>query len=980
MTPATRKIAIIGGGVASIAAAYALTQQVGWQQRYEITIYQRGWRLGGKCASGRNRAKANRIEEHGLHIWAGFYDNAFRLIRSCYDELVAMKLRSPDAPLGTLDEALKPLNSFVLTEDVPDTSPQEWRPWFIEFPPNDQVPGTGGVLPQPFEYFKLVIEYLAHQAGSIDGKFPAKNRPNGAGSAGTPMHGLLAYSKTMANDARLHTAKDMDELKEILEGIRIWLDGIKPGDWINDDVARRVYFMLDLGTAFATGMVVDLVFLRGFNSIDDMECSAWLLKHGASLQAVNSAVFRSCYDYVFGYPAGICDHRGVGAGTAMRGLLRLAFTYKEALFFKMQAGMGDTIFAPYYQVLKQKGVKFNFFHAVTNLALSTSRDAVDRIDLVEQARVLSGSYDPLFDVKGLPCWPSEPDWSQLIDGEKLRESGIDFESEKIPEPVGVAKTLHRGIDFDDVILGASLASLPFMTAELAQASPRWKQMLQKVETVATSAVQFWLNKPTPETGWPALVRSYNQHSKFDPANMQTVMTGFAEPLDTWADMSHLLVRETWPDPAPQSIAYFCSPSRNADVPLPPMQAQASKWADEHVIRIWPEARNAEGGFDRNLLVSLEGQSESARFANQYFRQNFYGSERYVLSVPGSVDHRLAPDESGFRNLVIAGDWTRCGLNAGCVEAATISGLAAARVFTGSTEPIYGELDLEPSELSTPALLSSIAAPHADWPLTTAFLRGSMEGVFSFHSLPAEQVKQMLPPGLVLSKQSLTPPKTHPMTFLFNQQTNVRASFLPQILGFKSYLENIVAINCVEIEGGDGTIFSFLPALFLNNALATYSGRFFYGLAKKLAKNTLDGSLYRTLSEENHPVWQMRYFDHAPTGRLVELGNVSLVRALLDTPILTPRFFGTWQAMAFDFSVGSAFAAPVATHLDIYSTNGLGLPAGRFISPPFSGGQEENGLPGAFRCWTDWTLSNPFDSSRVKTIAAAQRSFDFNWRQ
>ncbi|MFB2567004.1 NAD(P)-binding protein [Rhizobium sp. IMFF44] len=980
MTHVTKKIAIIGGGVASITAAYALTQQIDWQQRYEITIYQRGWRLGGKCASGRNREKANRIEEHGLHIWAGFYDNAFRLMRSCYDELVALKLRSPDAPLGTLDKALKPLNSFMLTEDVPDTSPQEWRPWFIEFPSNDKVPGTGGVLPQPFEYFKLVVEFLARQADSVEGKLPSESQIGGAGDVRVPLHRLLAYSRTMPNDARLHSGKDIDELLEILKGIRIWLDGIKPGEWINDDVARRVYFMLDLGTAFATGMVVDLVFLRGFNSIDNMECTAWLRKHGASEQAVNSAAFRGCYDYVFGYPAGIRDDRAVGAGTAMRGLLRLAFTYKEALFFKMQAGMGDTIFAPYYQVLKHKGVKFSFFHAVTNLALSTSCDAVERIDLVEQARVLSGSYDPLFDVRGLPCWPSEPDWAQLVDGEKLRESGIDFESEKTPEPTGVAKSLRRGIDFDDVILGASLASLPFMTKELARVSPRWRQMLEKVETVATCAVQFWLNKPTPETGWPALVRSYNQYSKFNPANMQTVMTAFAEPLDTWADMSHLLVRETWPDPAPQSIAYFCSPSRNAEVPMPSMQAQAAQWADEHLIRIWPDARNAEGRFDRNLLVSLEGQSEAARFANQYFRQNFYGSERYVLSVPGSVDYRLNPDESGFVNLAIAGDWTLCGLNAGCVEAATISGLAAARVFTGSTEPIYGELDLVPSALPAPALLSSIAAPQANWPLTPAFLRGAMEGVFSFHSLPVERVRQMLPPGLVLSKQSLTPAKTHPVTFLFNQQTNVRASFLPRVLGFKSYLENIVAINCVEIEDGDGTIFSFLPALFLNNVLATYSGRLFYGLAKRLAKNAWDGSLYRTTSEDSQPIWQMRYFDHAPIGRLVDLGNISLVRALLDAPILTPRPFGTWQAMAFDFSVGSAFAAPVATHLDIYPTNVIGLPPGRFISPAFKEGEEENGLPGAFRCWTNWTLSNPFDSSRVKAVAAAQRSFDFNWTQ
>ncbi|MDO9418444.1 NAD(P)-binding protein [Pararhizobium sp.] len=972
-----RKIAIIGGGVGSITAAYALTEEPDWQTKYEITVYQLGWRLGGKGASGRNRQKANRIEEHGLHIWAGFYDNAFRLMRSCYEGLVKSGLRTPDDPLGTMAKAFKPLNTFVLSEEAPAGIAQEWRPWLIEFPGNDGVPGTGGLLPQPFDYFQMMLEFLASQAEILDRVQP-KQQVRSAGGFAAPYHGLLARAKTMPSDARLHTARHRSDLLELLAGIRLWLGGIRPDEWINNDVERRIYFMLDLGTAFAAGMVADRVFTRGFDSIDGMECSAWLLKHGASQQAVDSAVFRGCYDYVFGYPGGICTDRGVGAGTAMRGLLRLAFTYKGALFYKMQAGMGDTIFAPYYQVLKQRGVTFHFFHAVTRLTLSPLKDAIAGIELVEQARTVSGgAYEPLFDVAGLPCWPSEPDWPQLVDGEKLKASGIDFESEKTYPPAGIPKTLVRGVDFDDIVLGASMGSLAPMTQELSTASPRWKQMLENVQTVATCAAQFWMTIPASKTGWPALIKAHNDTGSIDLDTLQTVMTGFAEPLDTWADMSDLLPRETWPDPAPASIAYFCSPSRDADVPAPSMRDQAGQWSDGYLTRIWPETRNGDGSFNRDLLVSIDGQSAQARFDDQYFRQNFYGSERYVLSVPGSVNHRLAPDESGFTNLVLAGDWTRCGINAGCVEAATISGLGAARVFTGSTALIYGEFDMVPS---TPALLSSIAAPQANWPLTPAFLRGSMEGVFSFHALPKEDVRTMLPQGLVLSKQSLTPAGTHPVTFLFNRQTNVCPSFLPQFLGFKSYLESIVAINCVEMNGGDGTIFSFLPALFLDNRLATFSGRFFYGLAKHFAKNEMTASTYRTATQQNAPVWAMQFFDCSPACRLVELGNIGLVRALLDTPILTPRGTASWQAMAFDFSVGSAFAAPVSTQIDIFATNGIGLPAGRLISPPFRPDPEETGLPGAFRCWTSWTLSNPFDSSRVKDVAAAQQMLDFSWWQ
>ena len=38
--------------------------------------------------------------------------------------------------------------------------------------------------------------------------------------------------------------------------------------------------------------------------------------------------------------------------------------------------------------------------------------------------------------------------------------------------------------------------------------------------------------------------------------------------------------------------------------------------------------------------------------------------------------------SGFRNVVLCGDWTRNGFNAGCVESAVISGLLASNVLCG----------------------------------------------------------------------------------------------------------------------------------------------------------------------------------------------------------------------------------------------------------------------------------------------------------
>ena len=54
---------------------------------------------------------------------------------------------------------------------------------------------------------------------------------------------------------------------------------------------------------------------------------------------------------------------------------------------------------------------------------------------------------------------------------------------------------------------------------------------------------------------------------------------------------------------------------------------------------------------------------------------------------GATRYRLRADESGYDNLFLAGDWTDSGLNAGCIEAAVLSGLQAANAVAGrSREP------------------------------------------------------------------------------------------------------------------------------------------------------------------------------------------------------------------------------------------------------------------------------------------------------
>ena len=102
--------------------------------------------------------------------------------------------------------------------------------------------------------------------------------------------------------------------------------------------------------------------------------------------------------------------------------------------------------------------------------------------------------------------------------------------------------------------------------------------------------------------------------------------------------------------------------------------------------LWPGAVGADGGFRWDLLCAHGTRSAAAsgqaRFGSQYWRANVDPSDRYVQSLPGSGAHRLRADGSGFDNLFLAGDWIDSGLNAGCIEAATLGGLQAGNAIKG----------------------------------------------------------------------------------------------------------------------------------------------------------------------------------------------------------------------------------------------------------------------------------------------------------
>ncbi len=377
-----KKIAILGGGVGAMSAAFELTQEADWQDKYDITVYQLGWRLGGKGASGREMKKGARILEHGLHVWGGFYDNSFRLLRACYEALQ----RPPGVPIRSIEQAFRGVDQVYLCDRV-DEQPHVWR---IDFPRNAEAPGSGGVALTPRDY---LIELLEGLAGLIE-RFPIGAPPaQNLLFAALPPQLAAHLPKLLPAHGRSHlhaaaaVARQLPGSGGPLHQLLHWLLGQflerlaahTAPDSLNPTLAS-VIAALEIGSACARGIVADKVLENGFDSIDDAEWSAWVMKHGASRRAMQSCVGRCAYDYVFGFRDGVPDfeHRAVAAGAGTRAMLRLLFTYKGSLFFKLNAGMGDIVFAPIYQLLQRRGVKFRFFHKVTNLGSAMMANASRR--------------------------------------------------------------------------------------------------------------------------------------------------------------------------------------------------------------------------------------------------------------------------------------------------------------------------------------------------------------------------------------------------------------------------------------------------------------------------------------------------------------------------------------------------------------------------------------------------------------------------
>jgi uncharacterized protein with NAD-binding domain and iron-sulfur cluster len=566
-------VLILGGGCAGVATAWALSRTPALRRRFEVTLVQSGWRLGGKGATGRDPARGHAVLEHGLHLWLGFYREAFAMMCDLYDSWT----RPPEGPLRTLETAFRAVHEVTLLG--------EGRCWHVRFP---ELPGRPWDAFEPLSWPSVLARW-------------AKSLPE-ALRASEPGGRALAVALTAT----------------ILRGLT--REQLRWGE-------------------------------HAWTRMDEEDLRAWLRRHGASEAEVRSPPIAALYDLGFAYPDGrpSVDSGSAAAGVALRVLVQIFAGYRGAPFWRMSAGMGDTVFVPAWDVLRERGVRFRLFHQLVHLGLRGR--SIARVELGVQARV-DDDYDPLIRVGPLRAWPSAPN------GERLRErvaGTLDGDRSAALETL----SLHAGEHFDAVVLAIPSTAHHHFAAELIAANPRYAAMVEHSHAVATIAAQWWLTRTPTQLGWPGRA---------------SIVTGVDGSLRTWADMSEVLDAEAWPD-RPASLAHFCGVAppdiatlRDGELATVAAGEHLRDWELRSLPKLWPGTATLGGRFDAGVTHA------------RYVRANVADWERYVLSLPGTIRHRLAPDQSGFDNLYLAGDWTHNVVNGGSVEGAVSSGIAAAEAI------------------------------------------------------------------------------------------------------------------------------------------------------------------------------------------------------------------------------------------------------------------------------------------------------------
>ena len=242
--------------------------------------------------------------------------------------------------------------------------------------------------------------------------------------------------------------------------------------------------------------------------------------------------------------------------------------------------------------------------------------------------------------------------------------------------------------------------------------------------------------------------------------------------------------------------------------------------------------------------------------------------------------------------------------------------------------------------------------------------GTMRGVTL--ALPTDRVRDLLPAGLELGDQQVTPAGTHPVILFFHDMFRAQMS-IPTLLPNMTYREHSVGVPFSYISRGSITPgfpgpYYFMPKLYLDNFWATLGGLVFWGFAKEMATVNVTAESYTVTSMAGQRLtslaWKKLDGEHRP---IREYPNFEPVRQMLSQPIISmlPLAMGPFFILSdFDKQWETATVCPMQTSLEVDVEYVPGYPGGRTPASGWSPGIDQSVI-GSYELRALWRLSLPY---------------------
>ncbi len=706
-----RRVVILGAGPSGLTTAWHLSEPA-LQGAVEVTVYQMGWRAGGLCASGRV-GDVQWLNQNGTHYMFGCYHQSRALMEAAF----AVLAEHDDNRFGTCAEQLVARDLVVLKQ----LYKCGWTDWSITLPtlPDDEV--------RPWSTQHGLARLLGASLGRLLKPDLVEHMRRGV-AAVDPGHGLLSALldkveslvvdpfERLTRDAIVQverfvlgriTPAEQGAMVDVAKLVRrVARDVLGPLSELDVDILRAL-ILTDLGLTIFVGALEDRAYTaEGLAKMDALDFRAWLTAHGGAAFAVDSAATQVWYAAIAAFAGGSPNAPSAAAGASLVCMLELLFNYRGSVAYQFKSEIGDSFIGPIVAALQHRGVRFEYFHRVWDVVPGDD-GRIARVVLERQATLKdpTAPYDPFVPglIPGRAVWPDEPNWSQLDEVHGPRNPGMwqDLYTPRgpigehcpLPQPFEVASAAPRpvlpamdnvwypkagpevvltaGVDFDVLVTALRHTVYPLSAPSLLAASRRWLDAVYGVGGLETQSLRIWFKCSLPAVGW-------NREAP--------ILSSYILPYATWEDPTPVLESEGWGDRV-HAVSHLLGPlvfntllPNKAD-PGDPREEGLQRLAVQHQRALFDAAtwaRFAVGTLWPGAASPLQPCSLSGELVTAVqVRPNTGPDQLYTAILPGTAQHRLRAAETGYPNLVVAGDWTYTRLLTGSLEGAVDSGRSAA---------------------------------------------------------------------------------------------------------------------------------------------------------------------------------------------------------------------------------------------------------------------------------------------------------------